>query len=842
MATFKGNNSANKITGSTAADIIYAYGGNDIVNAGDGNDLVYGGLGADTLNGQGGNDALYGEDGNDRLDGGIGDDLLDGGTGIDTAVFSGSQTDYFITKNSDGSYEFQDLRAGLNNGIDTLYNIENIQFSIGTVALTSLQISLFSNKANTVNFNALPSENYDPNSIYDARDGDDNVILANSVQLSPNLQFDITRTFTAGNGNDVIQDGSSLAYKIDGGLGYDIASFQNSTAGLTINMGTGQVTKTGNIITQLSNIEEVIGSQFNDTISGNLTVSTGTSYTMRGGAGDDLFKVSRYGNGDTIDGGSGIDMVDFTTAAAAMNINMLQKIATSTSKTYAFNNIENVRGGLLSDTIIGDNNDNLIIDTGGTNTIDGGGGNDTFSFAGATNNAITVNLNLGTVTNGSSVSTVSNIEKFITSNANDLLIGNQGNHYFDGGAGDDLFRPGMGYDTIIGGAGTDTLSYNDLAQSYVVINIANQSSDKIGLTSSDYGIDNFSGIEKFIGTGANDTFIAAMNQNSVFDAGAGNDLIIDSTANDTYIGGDGNDSFRNLMGNNTIDGGLGQDSIDFRYPSFGDPAIYTRFELQLNKVTTFLAADQSVAGVTTFSGIETFYGSNGNDEFFGSNASETVYTGAGNDIYNAGISVDPITGVENFITGNDTVFLGDGDDYVQDNDGQDSYFGGNGLDTISFNFTQASGTGLLIDLVQGYATTLNSSLSGEFNIVGDFENVFGTSNNDVILGNMINNMLNGQSGDDTLNGGLGNDTLTGSLGNDTFVYDTKNAGADVITDFETGLDKIKFDASLNYDFSKLQIQQTDNGVLIQIDPLQNDSSSILLQGVNSVSSSDFVFA
>ena len=62
---------------------------------------------------------------------------LDGGGGTDTAVYSGNLSDYLQVQNVNGSWTITDLRAGSPDGIDTLNNIEQLQFNDGVVAIGS---------------------------------------------------------------------------------------------------------------------------------------------------------------------------------------------------------------------------------------------------------------------------------------------------------------------------------------------------------------------------------------------------------------------------------------------------------------------------------------------------------------------------------------------------------------------------------------------------------------------------------------------------------------------------------------------------------------------------------
>jgi Ca2+-binding RTX toxin-like protein len=88
-----GGSGNDKITGSSANNILRGGKGNDSLYGGGGadalfgeerNDVLDGGSGDDYLQGWTGNDALFGRDGNDKLDAGDGDDYLEGNGGNDT--------------------------------------------------------------------------------------------------------------------------------------------------------------------------------------------------------------------------------------------------------------------------------------------------------------------------------------------------------------------------------------------------------------------------------------------------------------------------------------------------------------------------------------------------------------------------------------------------------------------------------------------------------------------------------------------------------------------------------------------------------------------------------------
>ncbi|RLV57785.1 GlyGly-CTERM sorting domain-containing protein [Parashewanella curva] len=74
---------------------------------------------------------LAGGKGNDKLRGFGGNDTLDGGQGTDTAVYDGVLANYIIV--SEGETTFEVAAKSGSEGVDTLHNIEKVQFSDKTV-------------------------------------------------------------------------------------------------------------------------------------------------------------------------------------------------------------------------------------------------------------------------------------------------------------------------------------------------------------------------------------------------------------------------------------------------------------------------------------------------------------------------------------------------------------------------------------------------------------------------------------------------------------------------------------------------------------------------------------
>lgn len=106
-------------------------------------------------------------------------------------------------------------------------------------------------------------------------------------------------------GNDILLGGPSNDI-LDGGSGIDTAMYSDATSGVTVNLSTG--TATGGDGTDIfSNIENVTGSNFGDTLTGNDSVNV-----LDGGIGADTL-TGGLGN-DILTGGDGADIFKWTSA------------------------------------------------------------------------------------------------------------------------------------------------------------------------------------------------------------------------------------------------------------------------------------------------------------------------------------------------------------------------------------------------------------------------------------------------------------------------------------------------------------------------------------------------
>ncbi len=126
-------------------------------------DGLYATLGTYAMNfvGSGFDDAFTGGTFDDTFAGGAGSDAFDGGDGFDTAVLHGKRSAYDIVENPDGSFTITDLRGASSEGVDSIKNVEQVQFADGTVAAAGLageggpRITIDASGANGIDFEAF---------------------------------------------------------------------------------------------------------------------------------------------------------------------------------------------------------------------------------------------------------------------------------------------------------------------------------------------------------------------------------------------------------------------------------------------------------------------------------------------------------------------------------------------------------------------------------------------------------------------------------------------------------------------------------------------------------------
>ncbi|MFA9229759.1 MAG: calcium-binding protein [Microgenomates group bacterium] len=96
-----------------------------------------------------------------------------------------------------------------------------------------------------------------------------------------------------------------------------------------------------------------------------------------GGGGNDRFVVGNYA--DSIDGGDGVDMLDFSAKTSSVTISLGNQASNKSTllKGDVFVNVEGIIGSIYGDRVTGDDLDNILDGRAGNDKLYGGLGNDT---------------------------------------------------------------------------------------------------------------------------------------------------------------------------------------------------------------------------------------------------------------------------------------------------------------------------------------------------------------------------------------------------------------------------------------------------------------------------------
>jgi Ca2+-binding RTX toxin-like protein len=385
---------------------------------------------------------LTGTSGNNTLIGGAGVDTVNGGAGSDTVYSWGGNDTINITSKTGA---FTDTING-GAGTDTL----NINYS-GITSLIDFTIS---------------------------KSGDTTTLIDSS---SGTINFESIENLTVGS-YDYINTGSDND-------GYNVVNgYWNSTEGILylFNGGNLSLPSTaqfdqlfGQHQTEITSDFKVLGSELSDTLnlnvnrSGDFETISG-DYTLIMYAGNDTLNSAKLKNGDSIDMGSGDDIVSLMLSGSygtptIANANFTKLDGGSGTDTLSFEestvdsgstlsltiggatNFENLTGSASIETLNGDTNANTIKGNGGADTLYGNAGNDIlfghaqeWLVAGASSQSGDDNLYGGA--------------------GDDQLYGTAGENILDGGTGKDTMYGGNGADTFVlrAGDGNSNITLADI--------------------------------------------------------------------------------------------------------------------------------------------------------------------------------------------------------------------------------------------------------------------------------------------------------------------------------------------------------------------------------------------
>ncbi len=551
-------------TGTAGDDVFFGGVGDDIANGLNGSDYLSGGAGDDVLNGAGGADTLLGDAGNDSLNGGAGDDTLmggagndalNGGAGTDSAVYVGAARDFSMDRIGNRIIVTDNTGA---EGVDTLVNIENIQFDGVDYAV--------------VNGDNFP--NLDLNGISGAAGSQIIFGMNGADTINGGGGNDI---IYAGGGNDTITQTSGTGGRdfVDGGAGIDtyqlngVAGPENFTiytraaavgaiAGLVLATNTEIViARNGLVIAELDNIEEIRVNTLHVTAPGGENGSPNNGGDTIQVVGD-FTETSLDFNTITIEGGAGDDTVDINSLLSAHRI---------VFRSNGGNDM--IIGALRAQDVIQlpegmTQEGSTLSSVNGLTTISSA--DHSITFASATVPTIQLASGQEFVHNLAQPDPVdeSGAESPVVPDETDGLgdtsapgagttpaegigssggvqNGTSGNDTMNGKAGDDVLNGGSGHDRLNGGAGDDVLN---------------------GGSGNDV-LDGGSGDDILNGGSGNDALEGGAGDDVLF-GGSGNDILHGGLGDDILTGGAGDDIFVFGGSDRITDFAIGEDKIDLR--------------------------------------------------------------------------------------------------------------------------------------------------------------------------------------------------------------------------------------------------------------------------------------
>lgn len=729
----------------------------------------------------------------------VGDPVLDG-VGA-TGALSGATT---IAQQFEAQVEFKantsPLTAGFFRNVgDTIYasNYPNgIRSYLDTIDNNLSALTQFITKA--IGYNAIG------NNIGELTIGQQNFYGASAKAPSDNVGNAAgligDDTFFTGSGSDTLfgyggndtfvsGTGSDL---IDGGFGSDTVSFEGTYAGSGIRVTLGDLLSNGagtaigsGLNSSLNSIENVIGSSYNDTITGNqanniLNAGAGGNDTLIGAGGNDTL-ISGLGGDNSIDGGAGLDTVILSGQSTQWSL-----------YSYSGSQVVMSKNGFGQQITI-------------SNTVE------SIGFSELTSGASIYYDVAGIIQTGQlpiyqppTPGIPGSGNSFVGTSGNDYLIGNDQGNTMWGMAGNDTLRSGTGNDTLIGGSGNNVLiggAGNDIySVNFVSPYTVNGLTDSTAFTGSFSSGGNQSS-QRIIDNSGVDTLNIVINSaqtfnpNYYFNVRRGG---VDGS--DVYLG------FRDGTGRlESLDAWFGQITIAGQYEWNGTS--YAGNNTIENIVASGNSINASVnVALGAGSSLTTIYGTSANDLLMAWGSKNTIFGNDGADIIMASRldsqeEINTYNTRNNLTSGNaitldqnsstyvithanagllfgDTLFGGAGNDELEGYFGNDYLDGGTGADTL----TGGAGNDTYVidsssDTIQesaGIDTIITSLSSLDLRTTRylDVENLAsnalsGTSN--TLYGTSGNNTITGGAGNDTIDGVGGTDTLRGGAGNDTII-------------------------------------------------------------------------
>ncbi|WP_293778275.1 hypothetical protein, partial [uncultured Oxalicibacterium sp.] len=720
---------ANPVTGESVF-VLPAQGLSHIVYAGDNaGTTIYGSNANDYLYGGTGNDTIYGGKGNTYFEGGAGNDILhggtnSGGTNVNTVGYKGSTSGVTVdlhTGTALDGFGGQDMLINIHSAIGSAHddvfivgaNTKTIDG--GTGGSDTIDYSA-SNAAVTVNLKTgTGAGGYAQNVTFT---NIDNVVGSS-----------FSDTFIAGSGANSFDGGAGGSNTVS----YASSPSSGGTSGVTVNLLTGQGSGGDATGDRYVNIQNVIGSAYDDLFIGNAdknhfeggdgtnTVSyAGSSQGVTvdfyqgkgfgGNAGDDTYRDIQNAIGSAFDdtfvadpsskhfdgGSGGFDTVQYDRFLSAVTIDAQRNVGGAVTSVGDANNLPTYSQSYTNiDKFVGSAYGDLFIASDRADTFDGLGGVDTVTYA-ADTVGVVVNLVTGEGSGSGSLADgdrLLNIENVIGGSGNDLFYANDAANVFNGGSG-----------------GSNTVDYSYSTTGGVIVDLFH--ANGVGTSGGFAQGDRFVNIQNVIGTTFDDVFVASADANH-FDGGIGGRNRV-SYANDTV-------GVTVDLANGT---GSGAGSL-----AAGD---------------TFVNIQDATGG----SGNDTFIASNEANRFDGGSGSNTVSYAASN----AAVTVDLMTGNGSGGYASGDVYINiqnvigsTYDDLFYANAAANAFNGNGGNDTISYAKAN-DGNGVTVDLNAGVGT----GGFAEGDTYQGIQNAVGTAYDDTFVASSVANVFDGGLGSNTV--------------------------------------------------------------------------------------------
>lgn len=559
----------------------------------------------------------------------------------------------------------------------------------------------------------------------------------------------------------------------------------------------------------ISNFENAVGSDNNDTIRGN-----GGENVIEAGAGDDT--IIWTGGDDVLDGGEGNDTVDYTTSSAPVIVELDENGNGTATRELGFG-VEVVDAAVTDDAafVAAAEGGNLYFNIH-TNDFPGGEIRGQLSVSsdetvdGVRTIVLDATLDGAQEPNGASDSIATGFGQVT------ITVDEEGNATYSSTL--DVDGIGVSELTTVGPFSAIHLHNAPAGQNGPVLQdiVQDAGGDVNGNTEDGdvfaevESVDTLISIENVILSDNDDQLAPAAGSQSV-DGGAGDDVLLGGAGNDILFGGIGDDIVGGGGGFDVLDGGEGNDTLTFE-------GIGRNVDANLSTDSAIYVAPNGTTIEETSTNFENLTGFTGDDRLTGDEGDNILDGGAGNDTLSGG-------------AGNDTLIGGTGDDTLIGGGGQDSLDGGEGIDTADFGNI---GLGVDVNLETGHA----SYGMVEAETIVNVENVIGTAQDDVITGDANDNLLAGGDGSDVIRGGDGDDFIRGDAIGDgetitisventlgeggTFLtpvwfgfQDAANSDFDLYTRGEavsTGLERLAEDGNVNALATEFSQQAGRNGV------------------------------